>query len=197
MSLRNSMSIARAIPWLALVGWIVGVCTVVAVTAAEIPGEKEAGGTAVGTAAPTVPQGPVETITGTVVRARRSRGRAGAARRPVPIRGRQFLLQTAKETVTVRVGPYPYRRRQGFEIRADDQLEVKGWRLGTPGRAIMLAGEIRKESRVLKIRDDSGRPLWLIRGPLRRSPGRRPQVTPPSAALEKSGTSSKTADDVE
>jgi hypothetical protein len=45
-------------------------------------------------------------------------------------------------------------------IDAKDKIEVKGSRITFGGRPAMIAAEMKKGDEVLKLRDDSGFPVW-------------------------------------
>lgn len=71
-----------------------------------------------------------------------------------------FSLKTEKETITVNVGPERYVSSQGFKFEKGDKIEVKGSKVEIRGEKIILAAEIKKGDKVLKLRDENGQPLW-------------------------------------
>lgn len=74
-------------------------------------------------------------------------------------------LKTAKETIPVYVGPEWYVKQQGFKLVAGDQVEVKGSRVMMEGKPYIIPNYVKKNDRVLQLRDDNGIPLWAGRGP--------------------------------
>jgi hypothetical protein len=75
--------------------------------------------------------------------------------------GLRLTLKTDKETLPLILGPAWYVEQQHFTIAAKDQVEVKGSRLSIQGQPTIIAQEIKKGDKVLKLRDDKGAPLWL------------------------------------
>jgi hypothetical protein len=74
--------------------------------------------------------------------------------------GLRFTLKTDKETVPVVLGPAWYVEQQHFAVAAKDQVEVKGSRLSIQGQPTIIAQEVKKGDKVLRLRDDQGVPLW-------------------------------------
>lgn len=69
-------------------------------------------------------------------------------------------LKTEEETTLVNVGPEQYISSQGFKFKKGDKIEVKGSKVETRGEKVVLAAEIKKGDKVLKLRDENGQPLW-------------------------------------
>jgi hypothetical protein len=83
----------------------------------------------------------------------------GGGRRMGP--GIGLKLKTASGELTVHLGPQWYIEQQGeVPIKAGDTVEVKGVKASRGGQEFFLAGEVKKGEDVLKLRDDSGTPLW-------------------------------------
>jgi hypothetical protein len=80
---------------------------------------------------------------------------------PEPV---QFTLKTERESLTVLLGPSWFIEGQDFPIAALDRVEVKGSRLLLEGKNVVVAAEIRKGDKVLRLRDGQGAPLWGGRG---------------------------------
>jgi hypothetical protein len=96
----------------------------------------------------------VETITGEVTRVDRitpAKGMSG---------GIHMLMKTDKETVSVHLGPSWYLENQDVKIEPKDKVEVKGARVTFDGKPAIIAAEVKKGDEVLKLRDDSGFPVW-------------------------------------
>jgi hypothetical protein len=96
----------------------------------------------------------VETITGEVT----------AVDRITPVKGMSggvhMNVKTDKETISVHLGPGWYLENQDVKIAAKDKVEVKGARTTFTGKPAIIAAEVKKGDEVLKLRDDSGFPVW-------------------------------------
>jgi hypothetical protein len=64
----------------------------------------------------------------------------------------------------VHVGPTSYVAESGFIFLAGDQVEVTGSKINVDGADAILAREIKKDGKVLTLRDRQGIPGWS-RGP--------------------------------
>jgi hypothetical protein len=71
-----------------------------------------------------------------------------------------LTLKTKQEKLTVVLGPNWYLARQPWKIHLLDHLDVTGSRLNLEGKPAVIAQEVKKGEQVLKLRDQSGRPLW-------------------------------------
>jgi len=97
----------------------------------------------------------VETVKGEVTAVEKVGG--GGRRGP----GIGLKLKTASGELTVQMGPQWYIEQQGeVPIKAGDTVEVKGVKASRGGTEFFLAGEVRKGGDVLRLRDESGVPLW-------------------------------------
>ncbi len=74
--------------------------------------------------------------------------------------GAGLELQTGGRNLIVYLGPHIYVDLQNIKIGQGDNVEIKGVKTLVDGQVIFLAGEVRKGSDVLKLRDDKGTPLW-------------------------------------
>lgn len=96
----------------------------------------------------------METITGTVV----------AVSRVMPLKGMNYgihlLVKTEKGDVSVHLGPSWYIERLDTKIDKGDTVEVRGSRITYNGKPAIIAAEVKKGEAVLKLRDDSGIPVW-------------------------------------
>ena len=96
----------------------------------------------------------VETITGEVT----------AVDRITPMKGMSggvhMNVKTDKETVSVHLGPSWYLENQDVKIETKDKVEVKGARTTFAGKPAIIAAEVKKGDELLKLRDDSGFPVW-------------------------------------
>jgi hypothetical protein len=96
----------------------------------------------------------VETISGEVT----------AVNRITPLKGMSggvhMNVKTDKETISVQLGPSWYLENQDVKIAAKDKVEVKGARATFAGKPAIIAAEVKKGDEILKLRDDSGFPVW-------------------------------------
>jgi hypothetical protein len=96
----------------------------------------------------------VETISGEVTSVDRitpNKGMAG---------GIHMNVKTDGETISVHLGPSWYIENQDVKIEPKDKVEVKGSKITFGGKPAMIATEVKKGDEVLKLRDDSGFPVW-------------------------------------
>ena len=96
----------------------------------------------------------VETISGEVVKVERISSPRGRSQ------GVHLLVKTAKETVPVHLGPAFYLDKQDVKIEPKDRVTIKGSRITFQGKPAIVAAEVRKGDKTLKLRDETGRPLW-------------------------------------
>ncbi len=71
-----------------------------------------------------------------------------------------LLLKTDKGNITIYLGPPAYVRKQGFDLKQGDSLEVTGSQVTRDGRTLLLAAQVKKDGQTLKVRDEQGVPLW-------------------------------------
>jgi hypothetical protein len=96
----------------------------------------------------------VETISGEVTSIDRITPNKGM------VGGVHMNVKTEKETVSVHLGPSWYLENQDVKIAAKDKVEVKGSRITFGGKATIIAAEVKKGDDILKLRDESGFPMW-------------------------------------
>lgn len=96
----------------------------------------------------------VETVSGEVV----------SVTKMIPMHGMSYgvhlTLKTEKETLSVHLGPGWYLENQDVKIEPKDMIEVKGSRVTFNGKPAIIAAEVKRGSEVLKLRDESGSPVW-------------------------------------
>ena len=96
----------------------------------------------------------VETVSGEVV----------SVTKMVPMEGMSYgvhlALKTEKETLSVHLGPGWYLENQDVIIEPKDKIEVKGSRVTFKGKPVIIAAEVKRGSEVLKLRDETGFPVW-------------------------------------
>lgn len=74
--------------------------------------------------------------------------------------GVRIILKTAGETIPVHLGPLSFMKKQKREIAPGDKIEVTGSRVDCEGKPVIIASEIRKGGKRLKLRDENGVPVW-------------------------------------
>jgi hypothetical protein len=96
----------------------------------------------------------VETISGMVV----------SIDRLTPIRGMSqgvhLILKTARQNISVHLGPAWYLESQDLQIKPGDTIEVRGSRITFAGRPVIIAAEVKKQDQILTLRDNNGFPVW-------------------------------------
>ena len=96
----------------------------------------------------------VETVSGVVVKVERMTPRRGMSY------GVHLLLKTDKEVISVHLGPSWFINRQDMKIKKNDKIQVKGSRILINKNPAIIAAEITKGKHILKLRDESGIPVW-------------------------------------
>jgi hypothetical protein len=97
----------------------------------------------------------VETLKGEVVAVEKYvPGRGGT------VYGLRLTMKMDSETVSVILGPAWYIEEQHFKFEPRDRLEVKGSMMSIQGQATLIAAEVKKAEKSLKLRDEAGIPLW-------------------------------------
>jgi hypothetical protein len=96
----------------------------------------------------------VETVSGEVISVNKMTPSKGMGA------GVHLQLKTAKETIPVHLGPSWYIDRLDARIEKGDAIEVKGSRVTVAGKQVIIAAEVKKGDATLKLRDDSGIPVW-------------------------------------
>ena len=102
----------------------------------------------------------VSTLRGTATAVTIVPGRGGRAG------GTHLTLEGADQTMDVRLGPTWFLEREGVQIAKGDSIEVTGSVIGSDEDSFLIARELKKGEKVVKLRDEQGVPLW--------SGGRRP-----------------------
>lgn len=96
----------------------------------------------------------VETLSGEVVSVNKTTSIKGMPTRL------SLKLKTDKETVSVHLGPEWYLEKQ-VKIEPKDTVEVKGSRVTLNGKPAIIAAEVKKGAEVLRLRDETGSPVWI------------------------------------
>lgn len=100
----------------------------------------------------------LETVRGVVTKVTASKRRA---------KGVHLQVKTDKEDLFIILGPAYFLEKQKMTLAEGEKVEITGSRIKHPQAAILIAGELKKGSQVVKFRDEKGLPLW------RRSPRRQ------------------------
>jgi len=74
--------------------------------------------------------------------------------------GVHLKLKTDKETVAVHLGPNFYLEEHNFKLAKGDAVEVIGSRVKMAEQEVVLAREVVKGQTRLKLRTETGVPLW-------------------------------------
>jgi hypothetical protein len=69
-------------------------------------------------------------------------------------------VKTEKETISVHMGPAWFIENQDIKIAPKDKIEVTGSRVTFSGKPTIIAAEVKKGGEALKLRDESGFPVW-------------------------------------
>lgn len=74
--------------------------------------------------------------------------------------GVHLTVQTSEGKYDVHIGPSDYIASKEFTFSEGDQVEVTGSKLEVNGTSTLIAREIKKDGKVLTLRDKQGFPLW-------------------------------------
>lgn len=74
--------------------------------------------------------------------------------------GMHLTLKTEEKTVPVHAGPTWFIERSGFTLARGNTVEVTGSLVEFEGSTYLIAREVKKEGKALKLRDEQGIPLW-------------------------------------
>jgi hypothetical protein len=72
----------------------------------------------------------------------------------------RITVQTGQEAIPVILGPAWYLEQQKFTLGPGDSLEVRGSRVTVEERPHLIAAEVKKGKKTLKLRDQDGLPVW-------------------------------------
>jgi hypothetical protein len=75
-----------------------------------------------------------------------------------------LVVETDLEKIDLHLGPITFVDAQPMKLQAGDEIELTGsWvSIGVPGREepYMVAEKVIRQGQVMRLRDESGRPLW-------------------------------------
>jgi hypothetical protein len=74
--------------------------------------------------------------------------------------GTHVTLQSDGQTLDVHLGPTWFLQREGIEVAKGDSIEVTGSLIDFDGNSFLIARELKKGQKVLKLRDEQGVPVW-------------------------------------
>lgn len=78
--------------------------------------------------------------------------------------GVHLTLKTDQEQLQVLLGPARFVDKQPLKIKPQDAVTVRGSRITFAGQPAIVAAEVKKGDQVLKLRDDTGTPVWRGQG---------------------------------
>jgi hypothetical protein len=74
--------------------------------------------------------------------------------------GVRFTLRTDQGPIEVILGSSSYVEQQGLKFEPHDKVTVSGSRVAVEGKPTIIAAEVTKGEKILKLRDANGTPLW-------------------------------------
>jgi hypothetical protein len=74
--------------------------------------------------------------------------------------GLHLAVKTDAETISVHLGPTWYLENQDVKTQPGDVVEVKGSRVTMAGKPALIAAEVKKGDETLRLRDETGVPMW-------------------------------------
>jgi hypothetical protein len=74
--------------------------------------------------------------------------------------GVRFTLRTDQGPIEVILGSSSYVEQQGLKFEPQDKVTVRGSRVAVEGKPTIIATEVTKGEKTLKLRDANGAPLW-------------------------------------
>lgn len=73
----------------------------------------------------------------------------------------RLTVQDTSGTTAVMVGPSSYLDSQNISFNKGDAIQVTGSKVNFRGNDILIAAQIVSGGKTIKLRDDSGRPVWM------------------------------------
>jgi hypothetical protein len=74
--------------------------------------------------------------------------------------GMHLTLESAGQAMDVHLGPTWFLQREGVDVAKGDSVEVTGSVIDSDGNSFLVARELKKGEKVLKLRDEQGVPVW-------------------------------------
>ncbi len=76
----------------------------------------------------------------------------------------RLTVKDSVGTTLVNVGPSSYLDEQNISFKVGDPVQVTGAEMNFRGDEVIFAAQITDAGKTVKLRDESGRPLWTNRG---------------------------------
>ena len=74
--------------------------------------------------------------------------------------GASLTLKAGKETILVYLGPAWFIEKQDLTFAPQDRLEITGSQITFQGKPVIIAAQVKKGDKSLKLRDPAGIPAW-------------------------------------
>jgi hypothetical protein len=74
--------------------------------------------------------------------------------------GSILTLKAGKETILVYLGPGWFMEKQGLTLAPQDQVEITGSQITFKGKPALIAAQVKKGDKSLRLRDPAGIPAW-------------------------------------
>ncbi len=74
--------------------------------------------------------------------------------------GIHLMLKTNKGTVSIHLGPAWYFESHNYVIKVKNKIEITGSRITYDGKPVVIAAEVKKGNKIIKLRDENGFPVW-------------------------------------
>jgi hypothetical protein len=74
--------------------------------------------------------------------------------------GIHLVVKTDKGTIPVHLGPSFFVEKQSITFAPQDKVEITGSRINPPRGPVIIAREVKKGDKVLKLRNADGIPVW-------------------------------------
>ena len=74
--------------------------------------------------------------------------------------GLSLTLKMGQETILVYLGPGWFLEKQDITFAPKDQVEITGSQITLQGKPAIIAGQMKKGDKSLKLRDPAGIPIW-------------------------------------
>ena len=75
--------------------------------------------------------------------------------------GIQISLKMDREEVPVYLGPAWFMLHQDMDLSLNDNVSVDGVKTVINGKTAIIAGDVIRKDKILKIRDSDGIPYWI------------------------------------
>ena len=72
-----------------------------------------------------------------------------------------LIIKTEKEIISIHLGPSWYIENQDIKIEPKEMVEIKGTRINFNGKPVIIAGQVKKGDKILRIREKNGLPVWI------------------------------------